>query len=100
MKLIKRWLTIFVGTCVVVVGIILIPIPGPGGAPVALAGLAILATELSFAQRLRERFLAFRVKHIKTINPWKRFALITGALITLYAMTTTAVWWVWASNKS
>lgn len=99
MELIKRWLAILVGTCVVVIGIILIPVPGPGGAPVTLAGLAILATELPFAQRIRERFLAFRVKHLKTINPWKRFALITGAL-TLYAMTTTAVWWVWASNKS
>ena len=99
MKLIKRWLTIVVGVCVVVVGLILMPMPGPGGTPVTLAGLAILATELPFARRLREHFLAFRAKHLKAISPWKRFALIGGVLVA-YTVMTAAVWWVWASNKS
>ena len=99
MKLIKRWLKILVGVCVVVIGLILMPVPGPGGTPVFLAGLAILATELPFAKRLRERFLAFRSKHFETISPWKRFALIGGVLVA-YTVMTTAVWWVWASNKS
>lgn len=99
MKLIKRWLKILVGVCIVAIGLILIPVPGPGGTPVTLAGLAILATELPFAKRLRERFLVFRSKHLETIHPWKRFVLIGGVLIA-YAVMTTAVWWVWASNKS
>ena len=99
MKLIKRWLKIFVGVCVVVIGLILMPVPGPGGTPVFLAGLAILATELPFAKRLKERFLALRDKYFEKISPWKRFALIGGALA-LYAVMTTAVWWMWDSNKS
>lgn len=99
MKLIKRWLTILVGTCVVVIGLILMPMPGPGGTPVTLAGLAILASELPAARRIRERLMAWRVRHFQTMSSRRRFALIAGAL-TLYAVMTTAVWWVWAFNKS
>jgi len=43
--------TAVIGTAVVVVGIILIPFPGPGWA-IVLAGLAILAIEFVWAQRL------------------------------------------------
>ncbi len=99
MRLIKRWITILVGTCVVVIGLILMPVPGPGGTPVTLAGLAILATELPFAKRFREWFLALRTKHFEKSSPWKRFALIGGVLVA-YTVMTTAIWWVWASNKS
>ena len=65
MKLIIRWLKIVLGFCVVAIGIILMPIPGPGGAPVTLVRLAILATELSFVRRLLERFAALRVKYFE-----------------------------------
>jgi uncharacterized protein (TIGR02611 family) len=40
-----------IGTIVVVIGIILIPFPGPGWL-IVLAGLAILALEFQWAQRL------------------------------------------------
>jgi uncharacterized protein (TIGR02611 family) len=40
-----------IGTVVVIVGIILIPFPGPGWL-IVLAGLAILAAEFVWAQRL------------------------------------------------
>ncbi len=43
-----------VGGTVVVIGIILIPLPGPGSL-VILGGLAILATEFPAAQRLVDR---------------------------------------------
>lgn len=46
-----------VGGVVVVIGIILIPLPGPGSL-VILGGLAILATEFDAAQRLVDRMKA------------------------------------------
>ena len=54
MRIVRRWLIIVFGGLVTVVGLILIPVPGPGGLPVTLAGLAILATELPWAKRLME----------------------------------------------
>ncbi len=47
----KRILVTIVGVLVVLIGIILIPLPGPGWA-IVFGGLAILATEYVWAQRL------------------------------------------------
>ena len=49
----KKTLIGIVGGLVVLVGLILIPYPGPGWLTV-FAGLAILATEFSFAQKVLE----------------------------------------------
>jgi uncharacterized protein (TIGR02611 family) len=48
---IKRILVTIVGVLVVLIGIVLIPLPGPGWA-IVFGGLAILATEYVWAQRL------------------------------------------------
>ena len=48
---VKRWVIGFVGGIVLLVGIIIIPYPGPGWLTV-FAGLAILSTEFTWAQRL------------------------------------------------
>jgi uncharacterized protein (TIGR02611 family) len=40
------------GTFIVVVGLILVPLPGPGWA-IVFAGLALLATEFAVAERMR-----------------------------------------------
>jgi uncharacterized protein (TIGR02611 family) len=50
----KRTLIAIAGTIVILVGIVLIPYPGPGWL-VVFAGLAILATEFAFAERLLAR---------------------------------------------
>jgi len=50
-RLISRILTAVLGTAVIVVGIILIPFPGPGWF-IVFTGLAILATEFLWARRL------------------------------------------------
>lgn len=47
----KRVAVTIVGFAVVIVGIVLIPLPGPGWA-IVFGGLAILATEYVWAQRL------------------------------------------------
>lgn len=48
---IKRILVTIAGGLVVLIGIVLIPLPGPGWA-IVFGGLAILATEYVWAQRL------------------------------------------------
>lgn len=53
------------GTLVVVVGIILIPFPGPGWAIVIL-GLAILALEFTWAKNLLE----FTRRHVRNWTHW------------------------------
>jgi hypothetical protein len=48
---VKRILVTIVGVLVVILGIVLIPLPGPGWA-IVFGGLAILATEYVWAERL------------------------------------------------
>lgn len=50
-KQIKRIATAIVGGVVLIVGVIAIPYPGPGWL-IVFAGLAILATEFTWAQRV------------------------------------------------
>jgi len=68
MDLVRRWAIIIAGAAVVVTGIIISPIPGPGGIPTVLGGLMILALEVTLARKillkLRRLYGAFRL--------WKR----------------------------
>ncbi|MBX3403599.1 MAG: TerC/Alx family metal homeostasis membrane protein [Phycisphaeraceae bacterium] len=48
----RRVHILIAGSSVILVGIALAPIPGPGGIPVIIAGLMILATEFIWAKRL------------------------------------------------
>jgi len=54
MKSVRRVVVTLVGAAVVVVGLALMPLPGPGLLIVAV-GLAILATEYAWARRLLDR---------------------------------------------
>jgi uncharacterized protein (TIGR02611 family) len=91
MKFIKRWMIIISGGFVTVVGLILMPVPGPGGLPVTLAGLAILATELPWAKGVMER-LKQRVEflRIEKRNRWVHAGII-GGVITFYLATSIVV---------
>lgn len=52
----RKIAVLIVGTLVVLVGVVIIgPLPGPGGIPIVLGGLALLATEFIWAQRALER---------------------------------------------
>ena len=62
------------GFSVVVAGIILLPLPGPGWV-IIFAGFAILATEFEFAERVRDKLIFFLKKIIHYFEPaWRRFA--------------------------
>jgi uncharacterized protein (TIGR02611 family) len=50
-RLLRRLAVGFVGSVVVVAGLLLVPLPGPGWA-VVFAGVALLGTEFSWADRL------------------------------------------------
>lgn len=50
----KRVAIAIVGGCIVLLGIVMIPYPGPGWV-VVFTGLAVLSTEFDWAQRLLDR---------------------------------------------
>ena len=54
----KRVATAIIGGLIVIVGIIAIPYPGPGWL-IVFAGLAVLATEFEWAQRLLDKARGF-----------------------------------------
>lgn len=64
-------------------------IPGPGGIPLFLAGVAILATEYDWAERLKQRVL----QAVKNSSDWYNQHRLLGSTfitvgITIGAMTT------------
>ena len=88
----KKILIGIIGGIVVVIGLILVPYPGPGWL-IVFAGFAILATEFAFAQRvldsLRKRYGAWTA-WLKE-QPWSIQALVlacTGliVLVTVYLL--------------
>ena len=100
MKVIKRWATIIVGGLILATGLLLMPLPGPGGTPVALLGLAILSLELPWAKRLLERMkqrlqLARAQSGARTF-PGLRMLAAFGSLIVLWIVGGVIVWRVWA----
>ena len=64
-----RWLLLIVGGLVVLAGILIAPLPGPGGIPVIVVGLMIMLRN-SFAAR--RRFVRFQRAHPKLIFPIRR----------------------------
>lgn len=75
----KRVFIGVIGGCVVVIGAVLIPYPGPGWL-IVFAGFAILATEFAFAQSaldwLKEKYEAW-VEWLKRQHVVIRLAVLT-----------------------
>ena len=94
MKRLKTGLKITIGLIVLVVGLIMMPIPGPGGTPITLAGLAILASELPIAGRVREWFLAMRAKYYNDLPGWQR-AIVIVLILAAYVVMTIGLVWIW-----
>ncbi len=71
-----RWGINCLGFGLLVLGVVVAPIPGPGGTPLILIGLGILSIHNHWAYRLRKYILDSH-KSISTIifpaNPWARF---------------------------
>jgi uncharacterized protein (TIGR02611 family) len=100
-----------VGTAVLIVGIIMIPYPGPGWL-VVFAGLGILATEFTWAHRLlrfaRAKYDAFadwlKVQHwsVQLLFGLFTFAVVVATLWLLGALKLAAGWvgieWSWLAS--
>lgn len=91
-----RGLVIVVATLVILFGVVLLVIPGPGWL-VIFAGLAILATEFDWAARLL-RFARTQVarwtRWVMTRGRWLQVALGAAGLIVLAAVAA-AGWWIY-----
>lgn len=83
-----------VGVAIVAIGVVLLPLPGPGWV-IIFAGLGVLATEYSWAAALLERVRRFfeRWKRWVESRPvWARGLMgVLGVLIV--AAVVFAVWW-------
>lgn len=65
--IVYRTLVIVIGLAITVVGIILLPFPGPGWLVIFL-GLGVLASEFEPAARLR----SFAIRKVKAWNQWQK----------------------------
>ena len=87
MNHVKRHVIIATGVCVAVLGLVLMPVPGPGGTPVFLAGLAILSTEFKWARDFLARFKEVYGKMSKR----KRLTL-TYSMLAFYLVSGVIAW--------
>lgn len=87
----KRVFIGVVGTAIVLIGIVLIPYPGPGWL-IVFAGFAVLATEFEFAQRalnwLRTKYAAWAA--------WlgRQHALVRVGVLTLTGLVVLMTVWL------
>lgn len=70
---IRKPLVLMVGSAIVVAGIAMLALPGPGWAAIFL-GFAVLATEFAFAEKVRD-WLVIQLKRLihKGKLLWKRY---------------------------
>ncbi|HRD47053.1 MAG TPA: PGPGW domain-containing protein [Caulobacter sp.] len=66
---VTRWALIALGVAIVLLGIAVAPLPGPGGLPVIVVGLMILLRNSFWAKR---QFVRFQRAHPRTVFPIRR----------------------------
>jgi uncharacterized protein (TIGR02611 family) len=95
---VKRWTIILVGGLIAIIGLVLMPLPGPGGTPVTLAGLAILSSEVPWARRLLERLKQRMAQGYSgpqgSRQRWRRLSLAAG-LLAFWVVGGIAAWRIW-----
>ena len=64
-----RWLLLIVGGLVVLAGILIAPLPGPGGIPVIVVGLMVI---LRNSFKARRQFVRLHHAHPRMISPIRR----------------------------
>lgn len=97
-RLVWRVLIGLVGTGVVVVGVILLPLPGPGWL-IIFIGLGILSTEFTWAERLlsgARRFLVEWTSWVARQPRWEQ-VLIGGLGLAFLVVLAGAGWLVYRS---
>ncbi len=79
-RVIYRVVVALVGLLLITLGFLTGPIPGPGGIPLVLLGLAVLASEFEWAHRLMRSFKA----QLRRFRSWSRLQQ-TGFWIVFFA---------------
>ena len=91
MRRVKRWLLIALGWLLLVVGIIALPLPGPG-AMIILLAMIVLATQYEWAERrlegIRDWALAGAADSVRT---WPRILLSLAGVAWLLGFG--VLWW-------
>jgi len=80
---IRKPIVLVVGTLIVIASPFTGVLPGPGGIPVFLIGIAILASEYEWARRIRDPII--RWVHIAG-KQWQKHKIIGTLAITLVGM--------------
>jgi hypothetical protein len=66
---VARWALIGLGVVVILLGVAIAPLPGPGGLPVIVVGLMILLRNSFWAKR---QFVRLQRRHPRTVSPIRR----------------------------
>jgi hypothetical protein len=66
---VARWALIGLGLAIVTLGVLIAPLPGPGGLPVIVLGLMVLLRNSFWAKR---QFVRFQRAHPRTVFPIRR----------------------------
>ncbi len=66
---VTRWALVALGLAIVLLGVAIAPLPGPGGLPVIVVGLMILLRNSFWAKR---QFVRFQHAYPKTVFPIRR----------------------------
>lgn len=96
----KRILTDGAGYLLILAALLLSPVPGPGGIPLAIAGLGLLSINNAWAARLRRLLLDNGGKVVQYLFPpipWVQLAydvlvLLLFGLVTVLAIRHDALW--------
>lgn len=71
-KAVRKPLVMMLGTVIILGGIVLLPLPGPGWV-IIFFGFAVLATEFAFAERLRDWTIDNLKRLVKRAqNAWRK----------------------------
>ena len=54
-QFVRRTFKVLIGLCLTLIGVIILPLPGPFGTPVIIMGIGLLAAEFGWAQRLKRK---------------------------------------------
>lgn len=84
---VRRPIVLIVGSLLIIASILTGWLPGPGGIPLFLVGIAILATEFEQARRFRDWALGY----LERFGVWYRKHRVAGTLLILLAIAVVIV---------
>ena len=80
---IRKPLVFIIGLLLVIAAGLTGPLPGPGGIPLFLIGITILASEFAWAERVKNYVL----KYVKIAGKWLREHIVLGTILIILALS-------------